>query len=65
MKISDRKLRMLLADLITRIKEHGSRSNEVAEFVRTHYEVDEFPELAYTCVFMAEKMPAEFGMLRS
>jgi len=47
-------LRELLAQLLTRVHVHGSRSSEVREFVSQHKDVPEFSQLAATCIFMVE-----------
>ncbi len=50
----DRKLKALLAQLLVLIKTNGSRSEEVKNYIQRYIEVEEFPELAATCIFMAE-----------
>jgi hypothetical protein len=53
-KQNDEKLRELLAQVIDLAKNHGTRSEEVKQFVRDNKDVEEFPELAATCILIIE-----------
>ncbi len=55
MKHDDDILRTLLVELLVLIKERGPRSNMVREFVEKNKQVPEFPELAATSIFLAER----------
>jgi len=51
---SDKKLRKLLAGVVTRMTKYGTRSNELKKYVLKYADVPEFAELAATVVLLAE-----------
>lgn len=50
----DKDLRKLLAKVIQLAKDHGTRSEEVRNFIRNHMDTPEFAELAATCILLIE-----------
>ncbi len=53
-KNNDHELRALIANLLLLIKEHGSRSDQAKKFIQDNKDVDEFVELAATCILYSE-----------
>lgn len=54
-QVDDLTLRRLLGRLMWLIQRKGSQSPDVLDFIREHREVEEFPELAATCLLAVEE----------